>query len=144
MHRLTAFLKSIVLCFFINASVCASSQVDSKVFKCFASQPMPLEISIDHQINHLELAVLKLSGNSLSQPRKLTNWTLDEYHRALVDEKSLELRIAERFFFLSEYHSEEFGELETILSVTLTHENKTQYFECEDGSSSNLTSLFED
>ncbi|TOM16383.1 hypothetical protein CGH82_21115, partial [Vibrio parahaemolyticus] len=69
---------------------------------------------------------------------------LDHYHRALVDEKSLEFSIGERVILVSEYFSEEFNEVQRTLSVTFRQSGQTEYFECEEGSISNLALLFKE
>lgn len=144
MLRLKLLHKIVVFWFLISSSACASSSMKSQVFECFASRPIPIEITIHQKNSHLELAAFSFSGAGLSQPEQLTDFTLDQYHRALVDEKSVTFNLGERSILLSEYHSEEFGEAETILSVTLKHLKQTQYFECDAGSSSNLSLLFKE
>lgn len=144
MHRLKIFYKTVVLWFLISSSACVSSQTNTQVFECSASKPKSLEISINQQNNHLELAIFNLASISLSQPETLAEFSLDQYHRSLVDEKSLEFTVGERSILVSEYHSEEFGEKVTILSVTLKQDGRSQYFECEKGSSSNLILLFQE
>jgi hypothetical protein len=80
--------------------------------------------------------------SSVLQRIKPQDYRVEHYHRALVDEKSLEFSIGERVILVSEYFSEEFGEVEKILSVTLREPEQTQYFECEEGSMSNFALLF--
>jgi hypothetical protein len=75
---------------------------------------------------------------------KPQDYRVEHYHRALVDEKSLEFSIGERVILVSEYFSEEFNEVEKILSVTLREPEQTQYYECEEGSMSNLALLFQE
>ncbi|CAE6905169.1 hypothetical protein ACOMICROBIO_FLGHMIGD_01708 [Vibrio sp. B1FLJ16] len=144
MLRLKLLHKTVVLWSLISSSACASSDMESLVFECFSSQPILIEITIHQKNSHLELVAFSFKGKSLSQPELLTDFTLDQYHRALVDEKSVTFNLGERSILLSEYHSEEFGEAETIISVTLKHLKQTQYFECEAGSSSNLSLLFKE
>jgi len=80
----------------------------------------------------------------LSQWIRPQDYHVEHYHRALVDEKSLEFNLGGRVILVSEYFSEELDEVEKILSVTLRHSDQTQYFECEEGSMSNLTLLFQE
>nr|WP_227742629.1 hypothetical protein [Vibrio jasicida] len=79
---------------------------------------------------------------------KPQDYRIKHYHRALVDEKSLEFSVGERVIlvseYFSEYFSEEFDEVEKILSVTLREPEQTQYFECEEGSMSHLALLFQE
>lgn len=61
-----------------------------------------------------------------------------------MDEKSLEFSIGERVILVSEYFSEEFNGVQRTLSVTFRQSGQTEYFECEEGSISNLALLFKD
>ncbi len=61
-----------------------------------------------------------------------------------MDEKSLEFSIGERVILVGEYFSEEFNEVQRTLSVTFRQSGKTKYFECEEGSISNLALLFKE
>lgn len=113
-----------------------------KVFECSVNQAMNFSISIEQGKG--ELIVNKsIVNQSPVLPRiKPKDYHVKHYHRALVDEKSLEFSIGERVILVSEYFSEEFDEVEKILSVTLRGPEQTQYFECEEGSMSNLALLF--
>ncbi len=113
-----------------------------KVFECSVNQAMNFSISIEQGKG--ELIVNKsIVNQSPTLPRiKPKDYHVKHYHRALVDEKSLEFSIGERVILVSEYFSEEFDEVEKILSVTLRGPEQTQYFECEEGSMSNLALLF--
>ncbi|HHP0458720.1 TPA: hypothetical protein ACRZZJ_001396 [Vibrio harveyi] len=125
-----------------SSSACASSHTNTALFKCDASHPNRLEISIENINSQVLLSELSLGGSSIERSLVIKDFKLDQYHRALVDEKSLEFSIGERVILVSEYFSEEFDEVEKILSVTLREPEQTQHFECEKGSMSNLALLF--
>ncbi|EGR1879943.1 hypothetical protein D0D76_25075, partial [Vibrio parahaemolyticus] len=113
-----------------------------KVFECTVSQTTKLSISIDQDKEGLHFKEFIANRSQLSQCIRPQDYHVRHYHRALVDEKSLEFSIGERVILVSEYFSEEFGEVEKILSLTLREREQTQYFECEEGSMSNLALLF--
>ncbi|ELB2799155.1 hypothetical protein K6U66_13130 [Vibrio alginolyticus] len=113
-----------------------------KVFECSVNQAMNFSISIEQGKGGLILYKSIANKSPVLQRIKPQDYRVEHYHRALVDEKSLEFSIGERVILVSEYFSEEFGEVEKILSVTLREPEQTQYFECEEGSMSNLALLF--
>ncbi|HCG5524355.1 TPA: hypothetical protein NJ013_004718 [Vibrio parahaemolyticus] len=127
-----------------SSSACASSHTNTALFKCDASHPNRLEISIENINSQVLLSELNLGGSSIERTLVIKDFKLDQYHRALVDEKSLEFSIGERVILVSEYFSEELGEVEKILSVTFRQSGQTEYFECEEGSISNLALLFKE
>lgn len=135
--------KALMLSFTLISAACISSEIESQAFQCVVSKPLPFEVLIHQQNNRLELVSLSLDGKVLHQSEQLTGYMLDRYHRALVDEKSLAFNLDGSSILVSEYHSEELGDAETILSVTINSANQTQYYECEIGSSSNLELLFQ-
>lgn len=57
---------------------------------------------------------------------KHRDYRVEHYHRVLVDEKLLEFSIGERDILISEYFSEEFNEVEKVLSITLRQSGQTQ------------------
>ena len=142
MLRLKMLRNISLLGLIFSSSACASSHTNTALFKCDASHPNRLEISIENINSQVLLSELSLGGSSIERSLVIKDFKLDQYHRALVDEKSLEFSISERVILVSEYFSEEFGEAEKILSVTLRELEQTQYFECEEGSMSNLALLF--
>ena len=115
-----------------------------KVFECSVNQTVNFSISIEQGKGEL------IFNESIDNRSRLSQWIgpqdyhVEHYHRALVDEKSLEFSIGERVILVSEYFSEEFNEVEKILSVTLRELEQTQYYECEEGSMSNLALLFQE
>ncbi|QLK44159.1 hypothetical protein DR996_01935 [Vibrio owensii] len=113
-----------------------------KVFECSINQTMNFSISIEQGKGGLIFNESIDNRSRLSQWIRPQDYHVEHYHRALVDEKSLEFSIGERVILVSEYFSEEFDEVEKILSVTLRELEQTQYFECEEGSMSNLALLF--
>ncbi|MFH4489406.1 hypothetical protein WMQ43_10105 [Vibrio diabolicus] len=113
-----------------------------KVFECSVNQTMNFSIFIEQGKGGLIFNESIENQSSVLQRIKPQDYRIKHYHRALVDEKSLEFSIGERVILVSEYFSEEFGEVEKILSVTLREPEQTQYFECEEGSMSNLALLF--
>ncbi|NOH67615.1 hypothetical protein [Vibrio rotiferianus] len=113
-----------------------------KVFECSINQTMNFSISIEQGKGGLIFNESIDNRSRLSQWIRPQDYRIKHYHRALVDEKSLEFSIGERVILVSEYFSEEFGEVEKILSVTLREPEQTQYFECEEESMSNLALLF--
>lgn len=113
-----------------------------KVFECSVNQTMNFSISIEQGKGGIIFNESIENQSSVLQRIKPQDYRVEHYHRALVDEKSLEFSIGERVILVSEYFSEEFGEVEKILSVTLREPEQTQYFECEEGSMSNLALLF--
>ncbi|EGR2711377.1 hypothetical protein DUG80_05550 [Vibrio parahaemolyticus] len=127
-----------------SSSACASSHTNTALFKCDASHPNRLEISIENINSQVLLSELNLGGSSIERTLVIKDFKLDQYHRALVDEKSLEFSIGERVILVSEYFSEEFNEVQRTLSVTFRQSGKTEYFECEEGSISNLALLFKE
>lgn len=115
-----------------------------KVFECSVNQTMNFSISIEQAKGGLIFNESIDNRSRLSQWIRPQGYHVEHYHRALVDEKSLEFSIGERVILVSEYFSEEFNEVEKILSVTLREPEQTQYFECEEGSMSNLALLFQE
>ncbi|HHX8441139.1 TPA: hypothetical protein ACVO0G_002516 [Vibrio diabolicus] len=113
-----------------------------KVFECSVNQTMNVSIFIEQGKGGIIFNESIENQSSVLQRIKPQDYRVEHYHRALVDEKSLEFSIGERVILVSEYFSEEFGEVEKILSVTLREPEQTQYFECEEGSMSNLALLF--
>ena len=142
MLRLKMLRNISLLGLIFSSSACASSHTNTALFKCDVSHPNRLEISIENINSQVLLSELNLGGSSIERTLVIKDFKLDQYHRALVDEKSLEFSIGERVILVSEYFSEEFDEVEKILSVTLIDPEQTQYFECEEGSRSNLALLF--
>ncbi len=113
-----------------------------KVFECSVNQTMNFSIFIEQGKGGIIFDESIENQSSVLQRIKPQDYRVEHYHRALVDEKSLEFSIGERVILVSEYFSEELGEVEKILSVTLREPEQTQYFECEEGSMSNLALLF--
>ena len=113
-----------------------------KVFECSINQAMNFSISIEQGKGELLFNKSIVNQSPVFQRIKPQDYRVEHYHRALVDEKSLEFSIGERVILVSEYFSEEFDEVEKILSVTLREPEQTQHFECEEGSMSNLALLF--
>ena len=113
-----------------------------KVFECSVNQTMNFSIFIEQGKGGIIFDESIENQSSVLQRIKPQDYRVEHYHRALVDEKSLEFSIGERVILVSEYFSEEFDEVEKILSVTLREPEQTQYFECEEGSMSNLALLF--
>lgn len=113
-----------------------------KVFECSVNQTMNFSIFIEQGKGGIIFNESIENQSSVLQRIKPQDYRVEHYHRALVDEKSLEFSIGERVILVSEYFSEEFGEVEKILSVTLREPEQTQYFECEEGSMSNFALLF--
>lgn len=113
-----------------------------KVFECSVNQTMNFSISIEQGKGGIIFNESIENQSPVLQRIKPQDYRVEHYHRALVDEKSLEFSIGERVILVSEYFSEEFNEAEKILSVTLREPEQTQYFECEEGNMSNLALLF--
>ncbi len=113
-----------------------------KVFECSVNQTMNFSIFIEQGKGGIIFDESIENQSSVLQRIKPQDYRVEHYHRALVDEKSLEFSIGERVILVSEYFSEELGEVEKILSVILREPEQTQYFECEEGSMSNLALLF--
>ncbi len=113
-----------------------------KVFECSVNQTMNFSIFIEQGKGGIIFDESIENQSSVLRRIKPQDYRVEHYHRALVDEKSLEFSIGERVILVSEYFSEEFNEAEKILSVTLREPEQTQYFECEEGSMSNLALLF--
>ena len=113
-----------------------------KVFECSVNQTMNFSLFIEQGKGGIIFNESIENQSSVLQRIKPQDYRVEHYHRALVDEKSLEFSIGERVILVSEYFSEELGEVEKILSVTLREPEQTQYFECEEGSMSNLALLF--
>lgn len=113
-----------------------------KVFECSVNQTMNFSIFIEQGKGGIIFDESIENQSSVLQRIKPQDYRVEHYHRALVDEKSLEFSIGKRVILVSEYFSEELGEVEKILSVTLREPEQTQYFECEEGSMSNLALLF--
>ncbi|WP_226421769.1 hypothetical protein [Vibrio sp. E14] len=113
-----------------------------KVFECSVNQTMNFSIFIEQGKGGIIFNESIENQSSVLQRIRPQDYRVEHYHRALVDEKSLEFSIGERVILVSEYFSEEFNEAEKILSVTLREPEQTQYFECEEGSMSNLALLF--
>lgn len=113
-----------------------------RVFECSVNQTMNFSIFIEQGKGGIIFNESIENQSSVLQRIKPQDYRVEHYHRALVDEKSLEFSIGERVILVSEYFSEEFDEVEKVLSVTLREPEQTQYFECEEGSMSNLALLF--
>ncbi|OPH55766.1 hypothetical protein [Vibrio campbellii] len=136
-----------VICFLDVAMVSTFAVADTsprKVFECSVNQTMNFSISIEQGKGELIFNESIDNRSRLSQWIKPQDYRVEHYHRALVDEKSLEFSIGEHVILVSEYFSEEFDEVEKILSVTLKQSGQTQYFECKEGSMSNLALLFQE
>ncbi|WP_045413779.1 hypothetical protein [Vibrio owensii] len=134
-----------VICFLGVAMVSTFAVADTsprKVFECSVNQTMNFSISIKQRKGELIVNKFIVNQSPVLLRIKPQDYHVKHYHRALVDEKSLEFSIGELVILVSEYFSEEFGEVEKILSVTLREPEQTQYFECEEGSMSNLALLF--
>ncbi|WP_182032598.1 hypothetical protein [Vibrio diabolicus] len=99
-----------------------------KVFECSVNQTMNFSIFIEQGKGGIIFNESIENQSSVLQRIKPQDYRVEHYHRALVDEKSLEFSIGERVILVSEYFSEEFGEVEKILSVTLREPEQTQYF----------------
>ncbi|MDV5051775.1 hypothetical protein [Vibrio sp. T13N] len=113
-----------------------------KVFECSVNQTMNFSIFIEQGKGGIIFNESIENQSSVLQRIKPQDYRVEHYHRALVDEKSLAFSIGERVILVSEYFSEEFDEVEKVLSVTLREPEQTQYFECEEGSMSDLALLF--
>ncbi|AUW02355.1 hypothetical protein [Vibrio campbellii] len=136
-----------VICFLGVAMVSTFAVADTsprKVFECSVNQTMNFSISIEQGKGEIIFNESIDNRSRLSQWIRPQDYHVEHYHRALVDEKSLEFSIGERVILVSEYFSEEFNEVEKILSVTLREPEQTQYYECEEGSMSNLALLFQE
>ncbi|WP_425669627.1 hypothetical protein ACPSL3_06255 [Vibrio owensii] len=126
----------------VMSTFAVASTLPRKVFECSVNQTMNFSISIKQRKGELIVNKSIVNQSPVLLRIKPKDYHVKHYHRALVDEKSLEFGIGERVILVSEYFSEEFGEVEKILSVTLREPEQTQYFECEEGSMSNLALLF--
>lgn len=126
----------------VMSTFAVASTLPRKVFECSVNQTMNFSISIKQRKGELIVNKSIVNHSPVLLRIKPKDYHVKHYHRALVDEKSLEFSIGERVILVSEYFSEEFGEAEKILSVTLREPEQTQYFECEEGSMSNLALLF--
>ncbi|MGI3102672.1 hypothetical protein ACRTEQ_07305 [Vibrio alginolyticus] len=126
----------------IMSTFAVASTSPRKVFECSVNQTMNFSISIEQGKGGLIFNKSIVNQTPVLLWIKPQDYRVKHYHRALVDEKSLEFSIGELVILVSEYFSEEFGEVEKILSVTLREPEQTQYFECEEGSMSNLALLF--
>ncbi len=115
-----------------------ASSSPRKVFECSINQAMNFSISIEQGKGGLIFNKFTVNQSPVLLRIKPQDYRIKHYHRALVDEKSLEFSIGELVILVSEY----FSEVEKILSVTLREAEQTQNFECEEGSMSNLASLF--
>lgn len=126
----------------VMSTFAVASTLPRKVFECSVNQTMNFSISIKQRKGELIVNKFIVNQSPVLLRIKPQDYRIKHYHRALVDEKSLEFSIGELVILVSEYFSEEFGEVEKILSVTLRELEQTQYFECEEGSMSNLALLF--
>lgn len=133
-----------ILCVAMMSTFAIADTSSRTVFECSVSQMMNFSILIDQDKDRLIFNESIATRNQLSQWIRPQDYHVEHYHRALVDEKPLELRIGERVILVSEYLSEEFNEVEKILSVTLKQSGQTQHFECEEGSISHFASLFQE
>ncbi|MCF7508507.1 hypothetical protein [Vibrio sp. D54] len=126
----------------IMSTFAVASTSPRKVIECSVNQTMNFSISIEQGKGGLIFNKSIVNKTPVLLWIKPQDYRVKHYHRALVDEKSLEFSIGERVILVNEYFSEEFDEVEKILSVTLREPEQTQYFECEEGSMSNLALLF--
>ena len=115
-----------------------------KVFECSVNQTTNFSISIEQGKGGLIFNKSTVNQSPVLLRIKSQDYRIKHYHRALVDEKSLEFSIGERVILVSEYFSVEFDEAEKILCVTLREPEQTQYFECEEGSMNHLALLFQE
>ena len=121
-----------VICFLGVAMVSTFAVADTsprKVFECSVNQAMNFSISIEQGKGGLIFNKFIVNQSPVLLRIKPQDYRIKHYHRALVDEKSLEFSIGELVILVSEYFSEEFGKVERILSVTLREPEQTQYFE---------------
>ncbi|EOV9406046.1 hypothetical protein ACN5W3_000388 [Vibrio parahaemolyticus] len=88
-----------VIWFLAVAMVSTFALADSptrKVFECTVSQTTKLSISIDQDKEGLHFKEFIANRSQLSQWIRPQDYHVGHYHRALVDEKSLEFSIGER------------------------------------------------
>lgn len=100
----------------------------------------------------LSLAVCELNGSfylerfDFENKRQLESATSIElvkssYHRSLVNEHSASFSINELDVVLSDYRSEELGEIEAALNVIVAQAQQAQTFACEGASYSKLAEI---
>ncbi len=76
-----------------------------KVFEYAVSQTMNFNISIEQGKSELIFNKSIANQSPVLQRIKPQDYRVEHYHRALVDEKSLEFSIGERVILVSEYFS---------------------------------------
>ncbi len=138
MFILKQLCKFTIVSFLTLVSGFAMSNKETTLFQCSAVVPDKLSLILVTHLDAIKLSNFQLNNRKLEQTIKPDNFKLDSYHRALVDEKTLSFDTQGYSVLVSDYHSEELGEEISVLSVTLEKEGIKQYFECGEGSYSNL------
>ncbi|GGB22063.1 hypothetical protein [Agarivorans gilvus] len=126
---------------FVSASCSAAAECSKEVFGCFTSQPKPLTMKLCESSKGYYLEQFIVDGEQLGKVKQQVTLFKTSYHRSMVDEHSVEFQILNTKVIVSDYHSEELGEIIDELSVTVIENGEKKYFECEGKSFSGLSSL---
>ncbi|GAD00156.1 hypothetical protein [Agarivorans albus] len=135
--NIIAFLGASLL----SVSCSAETACEKEVFVCYTKEPTPLAVKLceDYKGYYLEQFIVGDEQIDLSQ--QPIQFLKTSYHRSMVDEHSVAFQVQGTSITVSDYHSEELGEITDELSVTLIKNDKKQYFECGGESLSLLPSL---
>ncbi|AVH26459.1 hypothetical protein [Vibrio diabolicus] len=102
-------IATLILVFVVTSVSSVSAQLNMTIFDCSVSSPNQLKLLIQQRNGGLELIQFSSNGRQRAELMMIEVYKLDHYHRALVDEKSLEFISGGYSILLSDYHSEEFG-----------------------------------
>jgi len=133
-------LLQINLLFFM-APCNAAQGVSQVIFKCNASEPIPMELTVSKVGSKLYLDKFTINEASVIDSTELNNVKKSSYHRFLATEHSLVFKKEGSEITLSDYISEEFDTLTNEKTVTLQKSDKKKYWVCNTTAISKLASI---
>ncbi|MDO6685486.1 MULTISPECIES: hypothetical protein [unclassified Agarivorans] len=133
---LNKVLVALVSIFSMSCSV--AEECKKEVFVCSSTEPELVALKLCAGINDFHLAELVTEGYSFDASSQPDAFIKSSYHRAMVDEHSVEFKLDNIKVIVSDYHSEELDDVTGELSVTLLEGEKKRYFECDADSFSHL------
>jgi hypothetical protein len=125
----------------LSVSCSAETGCEKEVFVCYTKEPTPLAVKLCEGSEGYYLDQFVVGNEQVDLSQQPANFFKTSYHRSLVDEHSLAFKVQGTSITVSDYHSEELGEVTEELTVTLVNNDKKQYFECGGKSLSLLPSL---
>ncbi|MPW30309.1 hypothetical protein F9L16_15080 [Agarivorans sp. B2Z047] len=133
------YLKVITLLLSLSVFLpLAALACESSIFVCESDSPKSLNLSVCELKGSFYLERFDLQGKKLAENEVSVELVKSSYHRSLVNEHSAAFSINELDVVLSDYRSEELGELEVVLSVTIEQAFESDFYLCEGSSFSRL------